>query len=260
MVAVENGVALGWITVRFKPDRAVGEILMLEAVPGAESVVLAPLVDYAVVRVWAEPAIQYLTATLHLDSPEIRAAFAKYGIQCVPREEMRLADVAAASASLAPTLLPSGFRFAPLALDDVNAAAKVIVDAYRGTIDEQIYPEMRSEAGMRVALTENLTDRHDVYDASASTLLYQRDQPIGLIVCALTGERRGYVIEVCVLPQFRRRGLGRALISHALSAFHAENANGAQLWVTSDNPARTLYESVGFRSQVPMWVYPATRP
>ncbi len=256
MVAVEDETALGWITVRFNADRQVGRILMLEVVPGAEAAALTPLVDYAVARIWAEPGIQFLNATLHLDSPEIRAAFAKYAIPCVPREEMRLADVGAFSTE---PPLPDGFRFAPLSLVDVEMGAVVVVAAYRGTIDETIYPEMATEAGMRVALTENLTDEHDIYDPTASALLYAGDRPIGLIVCALTPERRGYVIEVCVVPEHRGRGLGRALLTHALTAFHAENAIGAQLWVTLENPARNLYESLGFRGHVPMWVYAATR-
>ena len=48
--------------------------------------------------------------------------------------------------------------------------------------------------------------------------------------------------EVAVLPEFRRMGIGRALVAHALS-----REQGAVLSVSEANkPARALYRSLGF--------------
>lgn len=57
-----------------------------------------------------------------------------------------------------------------------------------------------------------------------------------------------YISAVMVHPDFRRQGIGRALLSQALDAAFKFDAKRAVLHVRADNlPARKLYESLGFR-------------
>lgn len=70
--------------------------------------------------------------------------------------------------------------------------------------------------------------------------------------CALTWapyERRGWVKDLAVHPDHRRRGLGEALLHHAARAYRAAGVERLGLKVDSDNPHRAarLYERVGYR-------------
>ncbi len=66
-------------------------------------------------------------------------------------------------------------------------------------------------------------------------------KPLGYLAGVQLGRTLG-IEEVAVLPEFRRMGIGRALVVHAL-----RNEQGAVLSVSEANqPARALYQSLGF--------------
>lgn len=72
---------------------------------------------------------------------------------------------------------------------------------------------------------------------------------VGVLVMLHTG-MKGYVPEnlllfVTVRPENRHLGLGRQLISWGLQ----ESEGNVKLHVEYDNPAKSLYESVGFKSK-----------
>ncbi|MBI5956165.1 MAG: GNAT family N-acetyltransferase, partial [Chloroflexi bacterium] len=63
----------------------------------------------------------------------------------------------------------------------------------------------------------------------------------------LTGDRAGHIGELGVHPDFRRRGLGRALLLRAVNALKERGLAAAELEVDGGNPnAKRLYESLGF--------------
>lgn len=83
---------------------------------------------------------------------------------------------------------------------------------------------------------------------------------VGGVVFLRTG-MRGYVPENMLLfaavdPALRGRGLGRALIEQALARCHGE----VKLHVEYDNPARRLYERIGFRSKYAEMRYRLPKP
>ncbi len=74
-------------------------------------------------------------------------------------------------------------------------------------------------------------------------------QPVGALVMLHTG-MSGYIPEdvllfVAVGPSMRGKGIGRVIIDHALSLCPA----GVKLHVEYDNPAKRLYERIGFTSK-----------
>ena len=58
----------------------------------------------------------------------------------------------------------------------------------------------------------------------------------------------GFVVDIAVHPDHRRRGLARALLLHCMAACQAQGRSGVGLAVTARNPAQGLYESLGFRT------------
>ncbi len=58
----------------------------------------------------------------------------------------------------------------------------------------------------------------------------------------------GHIISIAVLPGYRNRGIGRALISKALEAMKLYNAEECYLEVrVSNTPAINLYRKLGFK-------------
>ncbi len=70
---------------------------------------------------------------------------------------------------------------------------------------------------------------------------------LGEVRDSYTGARRGYVYDLYVAPDWRGRGLGRALLAEAERRCRARGLKELGLTVSVTNlPARRLYESAGF--------------
>lgn len=69
-----------------------------------------------------------------------------------------------------------------------------------------------------------------------------------VIVVDRPGERRrGWVVEVFVHPRLQGRGLGRVLLQRAVSGTREAGLPVLGLVVSDGNPARHVYEALGFR-------------
>ncbi len=73
---------------------------------------------------------------------------------------------------------------------------------------------------------------------------------LGRAVDALTGEGYTHVFLVYVAPDYRRRGLGSALMAHAeqWAARHHDHQIGLQVFA-GHQPAQELYQSLGYQAQ-----------
>ncbi len=77
----------------------------------------------------------------------------------------------------------------------------------------------------------------------------EHGQVVGNVSLRPALERGGYLIgNVCVHPDWRRRGIARALMEAALTRLSARGGRWAGLEVRADSPeARRMYEHLGFR-------------
>lgn len=82
------------------------------------------------------------------------------------------------------------------------------------------------------------------------------DSPAGAVWARLlTADRAGYgyvaddvpELTLGVAPRFRRRGVARAALTEVIQQARAASYGRLSLSVDPDNPARKLYESLGFR-------------
>ena len=72
---------------------------------------------------------------------------------------------------------------------------------------------------------------------------------IGAILCGHDG-RRGYIHHTAVNLENRNRGIGKALVEHALEALRNENINKAAFVVFSRNEAgNKFWEELGFKKR-----------
>ena len=147
------------------------------------------------------------------------------------------------------------------ALGFAEASAQLVLHWSRGPLQPVEMPALRiraatakDQAAIQLLSNEAWKGAPDSF-ASRADEIAQLFGEEGRVVLLAESERRpmGYlsgvqlgrtlgIEEVAVLPEFRRMGIGRALVTHALG-----KEQGAVLSVAESNrPARALYRSLGF--------------
>lgn len=143
----------------------------------------------------------------------------------------------------------------PLAEKDWEEAAGVVLEAYRDHPGQLLHSEVRNmEAAM-------------AFIASATSGGFGRTRP-GFIRCIRRGGRMagvlfgceaapqvGFILQVAVAPEFQGRGFGRTLLCEVAQCFREASYERLALGVTEDNPARRLYERLGFKKLRPVTAY-----
>ena len=104
-------------------------------------------------------------------------------------------------------------------------------------------------------LARYVEDWGRVNDVGLKAIDSRDRKPVGAAwVRLLVGENKGYgyvdddtpELSIAVLPDYRGRGLGTRLLN-ALFSLAREHYNAISLSVTKENPAKRLYDRLGFR-------------
>jgi mycothiol synthase len=87
------------------------------------------------------------------------------------------------------------------------------------------------------------------YDPSLWFQLFERDEIVGIAVCKVFSEDMGWVHDLGVRRQWRKRGLGIALLQHVFREFYHRGFRKVGLGVDSQNltGATRLYERAGMK-------------
>jgi GNAT superfamily N-acetyltransferase len=134
-------------------------------------------------------------------------------------------------------LTGDGVRFVSAATVSLEAYAAAIYSSFEG------YPVQITFSAPMLARRV----RVEQHDLECSLLALDGDAPIGMAGLAIRGVR-GWVSGFGVVPAWRRRGLGRRLMSALLERARASGLRQLSLEVLSENTAaRRLYEGAGMR-------------
>lgn len=141
--------------------------------------------------------------------------------------------------------LPDGFAFTPAVPDDSREAWEVVKAAFRdhfGGFDDSEESYQQSLRDPNRDLRNWVLVRHEgrIVGEALNRVKHAENEALGI--------RRGWVIAVAVLEEFRRRGLGRAIVAQSLRQFRDTGLTSARLGVDAENAhgALGLYESLGF--------------
>jgi GNAT superfamily N-acetyltransferase len=124
---------------------------------------------------------------------------------------------------------------------DAEALAALMIDAYRGTIDDD---------GETIEDARNEIDGY--FAGSSGTPLLEASAGAiegGVMVAAvLVSTFRGEPLIAYLMTgrAWTRRGLATSLVQGALADLASMGASRAHLWVTAGNPAERIYECLGF--------------
>lgn len=134
-----------------------------------------------------------------------------------------------------------------------QSAAALVTAAYRGHVDSQINDQYRTLNGsMRFLNNIVRFPGCGVFDAESSFVaVHKRTQSLaGLILCSRVRHDVGHVTQVCVLPEFRSKGIGEALLAATAANLRPRKFSLLSLTVTEGNTrALDLYLRLGFETK-----------
>lgn len=131
--------------------------------------------------------------------------------------------------------------------DDAEALARLMLDAYQGTIDAD-GSETLEDARTEVAGYFS-PDRQPMPEHSFVAL--DGDTPVAAVLVA-RHEGLPLIAYVMTAAAHKGRGLATALTELSLGSLHASGERRVHLWVTRGNTAaERIYERIGFRESPP---------
>lgn len=159
--------------------------------------------------------------------------------------EVRLSEL-----DFRPLDLADGIELKPWASNLVNEHALVKWESFRSEIDSHVFPCLGEREGC-ARLMREISSRPNFVAEATWLACHQTPttwQACGTVQGLMVSPREGAIQNLGVHPDYRDRGIGRALLAHALQGFRIAGCTHAQLEVTVQNTAAVrLYERMGFR-------------
>ena len=170
------------------------------------------LLTHVIETLQQSPGIQRVEAQLLLhETGEVSEPFTRQGFQQHQRLFMLLP---LAAGDPAPGFSSPDIEIRRWHEQDYQPAAGLITMAYRGHVDSQINDQYRSLSGSLRFLNNIVRfPGCGTFDAESSFVaIHKRAHTMaGVILCSRVRHDVGHVTQVCVLPDFRSRGLGESL-------------------------------------------------
>jgi ribosomal protein S18 acetylase RimI-like enzyme len=134
--------------------------------------------------------------------------------------------------------------------DDLNAAARLISEAYRGHPDSLINDQYHSPQGS-LRFLNNIVRYAGcgAFSTIASHVVMDRAsrELVGLVLSSRVSPESGHVTQLCIHPAYRRQGMARLLLAAAAAQFVRQGVAEISLTVTEANQdAIVLYTAEGY--------------
>lgn len=139
-------------------------------------------------------------------------------------------------------LEPSTTATEPFDVHDVDTAARLMVDSYRGTTD---WDDGDDETVAAEEIRNALTGEYGEFIAGASRQIRRDGTVVSQIVCTIF-DGSPLIVFVYTHPDHKGNGHASSLIRSAAEQLRSLGFDELTLFVTSSSPARTLYEELGF--------------
>ncbi len=127
----------------------------------------------------------------------------------------------------APLEMFSDTHLRPMTAEDIEAVMAIELRAYEYPWSEGIF--------------------HDCLNVGYCCWVYKTEHALAGYAVMSVGAGESHILNLCVRPESRRRGLGRRLLKHMLAIARGHQADTALLEVRPSNrDAIALYRAVGF--------------
>lgn len=210
------------------------------------------LLENVIQTLQCSPGLQRIEAQLLLYATgSASSAFEENGFKSFPRLFMRLP--LGADAPVPKVKMPPGFVMRGWLESDFHTAATLITAAYRGHVDASINDQYCSVSGSLRFLNNIVRfPGCGVFDPGSSYVVVDQtsNQMVGVLLCSRVREDVGHVTQVCVLPEYRGRGIGEAMIARCCQELQRRRFSALTLTVTeANNRAVELYLRHGFETK-----------
>jgi len=248
--AVDRGRVFGYSFFVYEGSKGViGDLYVTNGnrLPNSREVELK-LLTHVIETLQQSPGIHRVEAQLLAhDANSVSRPFLDTGFQRHPRLFMTL-DLGKAAAE--KVLTHPEVEIRPWTDGDYQPSAAVITAAYRNHVDAQINDQYHTLSGsLRFHNNVVRFPGCGVFDADSSFVALDRRAKslIGLILCSRVRADVGHVTQVCILPEYRSRGIGESLMAATESNLRKRNFALLSLTVTDANArAVGLYRRLHF--------------
>jgi len=248
--AIERGRIFGYSFFVYEGSKGViGDLYVMngDRLPEARTVELR-LLTHVIETLQQSPGIHRVEAQLLAhDANAVSRPFMEQGFERHPRLFMVLPLNGAPEPK--PATHPE-VEIRRWSESDYQAAAAVITAAYRGHVDARINDQYHTLSGSLRFLNNIVRfPGCGVFDAESSFVALDRKAKslIGLILCSRVRNDVGHVTQVCVLPEYRSRGIGESLMAASVMNLRQRKFSLLSLTVTEANArAVALYRHLKF--------------
>jgi ribosomal protein S18 acetylase RimI-like enzyme len=249
--AVERGNIVGYSFFVYEGSKGVvGDLFVSPRRSDAHAIELQ-MAEHMVETLQESPGIHRVEAQLLTHSTgELSAPFVSAGFQRHRRLFLTLQLNGPGAPQITSAPVPQEVLIRRWDEQDYQAAAGVITAAYRMHIDSEINDQYRTNAGS-IRFLNNIVrfPGCGVFDAESSFVAVHRPSNalVGLILCSRVRDDVGHVTQVCLVPEYRQRGIGEHLIACTWDTLRNRNFSLLSLTVTEANHrAVDLYRQLGF--------------
>ncbi len=249
--AIDRGRIFGYSFFVYEGSKGViGDLFVANGgrLPDAHEVELK-LLRHVIETLQQSPGIHRVEAQLLAhDTGSVARPFLDQGFQRHPRLFMVL-----------PLNPPPSKKAAPVHPDieirrwhesDYQTAAAIITAAYRSHVDAQINDQYHTLSGSLRFLNNIVRfPGCGLFDIESSFVALDRKAKnvIGLILCSRVRGDVGHVTQVCVLPEYRSKGIGESLLAATVTNLRKRGFSLLSLTVTEANDrAVALYRRLEF--------------
>ncbi len=251
--AVDRGRVFGYSFFVYEGNKGViGDLYVINGtrLPNAREVELK-LLTHVIETLQQSPGIHRVEAQLLAhEANAVSRPFLETGFQRHPRLFMTLTFAATVEGKISTH---PEVEIRPWADGDYQPSAAVITAAYRGHVDAQINDQYHTLSGSLRFLNNIVRfPGCGVFDAESSFVALDRKTKnlIGLILCSRVRSDVGHVTQVCILPEYRSRGIGESLLAATEGSLRKRNFTLLSLTVTEANVrAVELYRRLHYESK-----------
>ncbi|MCA9886062.1 MAG: GNAT family N-acetyltransferase, partial [Anaerolineae bacterium] len=204
------------------------------------------------------PGIKAIEIQVRGDSPGVHDALIDHDLVFFERCQMMLPLT---QMPLSDIVLPEGYSATLWTDDQQEEVEQVALFAQQDDIDSAAVPDAVGDELVETLrkLRSNEFPGMDHWLANASFVVRERRKGIIGYIATIQVQNICFVADMVVHPEHRRRGLARSLMQRSMTACLEDGFETAMLAVTTRNPARHLYENLGFRptdcSESAIWWY-----
>lgn len=159
-----------------------------------------------------------------------------------------------------PSVSPSpGFELLPWR-DEYAEDVCLLMCANSAPSDRNVYPVLATREGALTLIRSMMVDKHGKFLRELSLVAKADEKIVGFLISTLLLDGSVLVLDIAVDSEFRRRGIGSAMMRWLASECAAKNRDQIVLAVTEQNlDAIRLYEHLGFKKNMSFRQYVLSR-